>query len=83
MKTDEAPVGVRVWTLWRWAGIPKGMEGVIDEDYGSGVTVAWDLPNRPLPHGWRFEGQWAGETGVPLRDEFHKATELGYLEVVR
>lgn len=52
MKPEQAKVGVRVRMLAEWATIPVGTEGVIVEGYGTGVTVAWDLPSRgfPKPH---------------------------------
>lgn len=80
----EAQIGIRVRTLRDFIGVPKGTEGVIDEDYGTGVTIAWDLADRPLPSGYR---RWSGRpaiwSGEPLRDGFDKATELEFLEVVR
>lgn len=44
MTEDQATVGTRVRTLVEFADVPKGTEGVIDEDYGSGVMVAWRRP---------------------------------------
>ncbi len=82
MERSEATVGTRVKTLRSWASVPLGAEGVIDEDYGTGITVAWDRPDRPLPAGWKYEGQWAVAPGVPLRDGFCDE-ELVCLEVVK
>ncbi len=82
METKQAIVGQRIKTLREFSGVPAGTEGVIDEDYGTGVTVAWDLPTRPLPKNWRYAGQYACHPGVPLRDGFDKETELHYLEAV-
>lgn len=68
-----------------FSGVPKGTEGVIDEDYGSGVMVAWDKPNEhaaALPAGYRqYDGKPAWVTGI-LRDGFNKRTELQFLEPV-
>lgn len=83
MAPNGIQVGVRVRTLVDFAGVPKGTEGVVDEDFGSGITVAWDLPDRPLPAGYReYDGRPAIQTGI-LRDGFDKATELHFLEAVR
>lgn len=71
MLASEAAVGRRVRSLVAFSGVPLGTEGVIDEDYGSGVTVTWDLPNRPLSAGW-----------PPLRDRFDKEHELLLLEAL-
>jgi len=82
MKSDEARVGTRIRTRVDFSGVPQGTQGVIDEDYGTGVMVAWDLPNRPLPAGYRVHsGRPPAVTGL-LRDGFDKRKELGYLEVV-
>ena len=83
---DKKPqVGDRVRTNRGFLGVPKGSEGVIDEDYGSGVTVAWDLPARPLPEGWIFDldnpTTWATNPENPLRDGF-SVEELGFLDLV-
>lgn len=82
MTESEAQIGTRVRSMRDFSGVPSGSHGVIDEDYGSGITVAWDLPNNPLPPGYRaYDGKWAVETGI-LRDGFDKASELHFLEVV-
>lgn len=82
MTRDEARVGVRVRSRVEFPGVPKGTEGVVDEDYQTGVMVAWDLPDRPLPAGYsRYDGKPAVSTGI-LRDGFDKETELGLLERV-
>lgn len=52
MKADDATVGTRVRSRRDFAGVDAGTEGVIDEDYGAGVMVAWDLEDRPLPDGY-------------------------------
>lgn len=77
-------VGTWVKTLVDFCDVPKGTKGVVDEDYGTGIMVAWE----PLPPGYLDR-----ETGrpdprrprhgpdAPLRDGFDKATELRFLEV--
>jgi len=83
MQLDKAIVGTKVKSLVDFAGVPKGTEGVIDQDYGTGIMVAWDLPNRPLPEGYcRFDGRSAVITGI-LRDGFDKKDELQFLERIR
>ena len=83
MMRNEVFLGMRVRSLVDFAGVPKGTEGVVDEDYGSGITVAWDLPDRPLPAGYReYDGQPAIQTRI-LRDGFAKVNELHFLEPVR
>lgn len=83
MKIEQAQLGVRVRSLVDFSGVPKGTEGVIDKDYGTGVTIAWDLPDRPLPPGYRqYDGKPMIQTGI-LRDGFDKERELQFLEVVR
>jgi hypothetical protein len=80
MTRDEAKVGTRVRTLVEFSDVPKGTAGVIDEDYGRGVMVAWDLPGRSLPRGYQaHEGRPAVATGI-LRDGFDKERELHFLE---
>jgi len=78
-------VGDRVRNNRDFLGVPRGSEGVIDEDYGSGVTVAWDLPDRPLPKDWHFDQNnpttWANNPENPLRDGF-SVEELWFLDLV-
>lgn len=91
MERNEALIGTRVRSLRDFSGVPKGTEGVIDEDYGSGVMVAWDLPNRPLPQGWKEfnRGEFQKVMGSaiernkwPLRDGF-SWNDLQLLEAVK
>jgi len=82
METAEAVVGTLVRSLRVFSGVPKGTDGVIDQDYGTGVMVAWDLPDSPLPPGYRrYDGRSAIQSGI-LRDGFDKIDELQFLEVV-
>ena len=81
MEAEQARIGTRIRSLMDFSGVPRGTEGVIDQDYGSGVMVAWDLPDRPLPPGYRIHsGRPSAVTGI-LRDGFSKSKELVYLEV--
>lgn len=66
-------VGTRVRTRVPFSGVPEGSEGVVDGHYGTGVMVAWDLPTRPLPPGYReYDGRPAAAPGAPLRDGFDR-----------
>ncbi len=81
MTARQALVGRRVVSLRDFASVPAGTVGVIDEDYGTGVMVAWDLPDAPLPEGYRvYDGRARVVMGI-LRDGFDKSTELQFLEV--
>jgi hypothetical protein len=82
MKINEARIGVRVKSLVDFSGVPKGTEGVIDEDYGTGVMVAWDLSDQPLPIGYSvYTGKPAFVSGI-LRDGFDRKKDLHFLEKV-
>jgi hypothetical protein len=82
MLISEAIVGTKVKSLVDFSGVPKGTTGIIDEDYNTGVMVAWDLPDQPLPLNYRFyNNKPAFCSGQPLRDGFDKKTELHFLEV--
>lgn len=82
MNISEAKVGTRVKSLTPFYGVPLGTEGVIDEDYDTGITIAWDLPNSPLPKGYsKYDGKSAIATGI-LRDGFDKERELHLLEKI-
>jgi len=81
MKSSEATIGTRIVSNRDFADVPKGTVGVIDEDYGTGVTVAWDLPNRPLPSGYH---RWNGKPAISqvvLRDGFDKESDLIFLDL--
>lgn len=84
MKLEQAVVGQRVRSLLEFSGVPKGTEGIIDEDYGTGVMVAWNLPNMPLPPEYtRFDPDLAmNERPYLLRDGFNKRDDLEYLEIL-
>jgi hypothetical protein len=82
MKLEHAKLGTRVKTLRDFSGVPKGTQGVIDEIYETGVMVAWDLPEQPLPKGYReFDGRPEFDSNI-LRDGFDNETELQFLQVV-
>jgi len=82
MTGHEAKVGVFVRSLVDFSGVPKGTMGIIDEDYGTGIMVAWNLPDQSLPKDYmqcREKYTKLGER--PLRDGFDKETELQFLEL--
>jgi hypothetical protein len=67
MIKDQIKLGRKVKSLVDFCNVPKGTTGTIDEDYGTGIMVRWDLDN----------GYWK-----PLRDGFDKESELHYLEII-
>jgi len=82
MKINEAIVGTRVKSLIDFVEVPRGTEGVIDEDYDTGVMIAWDLPDCPLPKGYSvYDGKPAFVSQI-LRDGFNKENELHFLEKI-
>lgn len=82
MKLEDVKIGQRVKTLLAFAGIPQYTEGVIDENYGSGIMVAWDYPQGILPVDYRaYDGKPAIMSKI-VRDGFDKQSELQFLEVV-
>lgn len=83
MTEDQIKLGLRIKTNRDFVDVPTGTEGIIDEDYGTGVMVAWDLPDNPLPAGWSKHRSVNNRIGrKPLRDGFNKKAELQYLDVV-
>lgn len=82
MDSTEATLGTRVRTLVDFSGVPMGTEGVIDEDYGTGVMVAWDRPGNPLPVGYKRYNWDEGVVFMILRDGFDKLRDLRFLELV-
>jgi len=72
-------IGQRVQTMRAYDGVPKFTEGVIVEDYGTGVMIAWDRPHNPIPTDMTPEGigkMMAIDPRCPLRDGFDKESEL-------
>ena len=80
-KINGAIIGTRVRSLQDFAGVPKGTEGVIDENYDGGFMVAWDLSDGPLPKGYsNHDGRPAFASRI-LRDGF-SYDEAEFLEIV-
>lgn len=83
MKIEEIIIGRKVKSLIELAGVPIGTIGIIDEDYGAGIMIAWDLAKYPLPKDYKkYNGKPAFWPGQPLRDGFDKKTELQFLEAI-
>lgn len=88
MNKTDAQIGVRVRSLRQFSGVAVGTEGVIDELYGDetgqleGCTVAWDMPDQPLPADYReYDGRPAIQSRI-LRDGF-SWDDLRHLEAIR
>lgn len=85
MVLSEITLGRRVRTNQAFSGVSEGTEGIICEDYGTGITIAWDKPDRPLPEGLtpkQIAEMYQIDPECPLKDGFDKETELQYLEAV-
>ncbi len=82
LNEKDAVVGRSVRTLRDFAGVPTGTLGLIVEDYGTGIMVAWDLSDRPIPDMMPSDiaAMYAVNPKCPLRDGFDKATEFDFLE---
>lgn len=88
MNELDAQIGVRIRSLRDFSGVPAGTEGIIDELYGDetgqleGCTVAWDMPDKPLPADYReYDGRPAIQSGI-LRDGF-SWDDLQHLDAIR
>jgi len=85
MNKSDIRIGREVKTNTGFSGVPEGTHGFIIEDYGTGITIGWDKPDRKYPRNLPPEtiAQLpATDPQCPLRDGFDKETELQYLEVV-
>ena len=84
MTPEQAIVGTRVRSAREFYDVPKGTEGVVVSDYGTGVMVGWHLPDTEgaLPANWRDYADRPAIQCPFLRDGFDKRTELHFLEVV-
>lgn len=82
LSLNEAIVGAKVRCLCDFPSVPMDTIGQIVEDYGTGIMVAWDLPDRPLPAMTPAEisEMYAINPKCPLRDGFDKETEFDFLE---
>jgi len=84
MTIKEIKIGSEVESLRDFSGVPKGTNGYIIDDYGTGITIGWDLPKQPYPKYLKPEIV-AALFGVnplcPVRDGFDKKTELKFLKI--
>lgn len=86
MEKKDIEIGIMVKTNRDFVDVLKGTKGMIIEDYGTGIMIAWDLPNKkPLPNKSPEEilRMYAINPECPLRDGFDKETELQYLDLVK
>lgn len=84
MTKEEIKIGARVVALESFADVPKGTEGIIIDNYGTGIMVAWDKPDKPYPQGktpFEVNAMFAVNHLCPLRDGFGM-DELDYLAVM-
>ena len=85
MLIQDIKVGRKVRCMVAYSGVPIGTIGVIVSDYGSGIMVAWDLPDRPYPKNktpLEVASMYAVHYECPLRDGFDKETELYALQII-
>ncbi len=85
MEIEQAIVGKKIRSNREFAGVPKFTEGLIIEDYGTGVTVACELPDNPIPKDKtpaEIAKMWAVNHECPLRDGFDKKDELEFLDLL-
>jgi len=76
------PIGTRVKTKVAWPSVPVGTEGIVDEHYGnSGIMIAWDLPDQPLPNDY-IKFDLNNQIRGIIRDGFSES-ETKYLEIVK
>ena len=82
LSLDKAVVGNKVRCTCDFPGVPIETMGLIVQDYGTGIMVAWDLSDRPLPDipAAEIGEMYALNPKCPLRDGFDKETELDFLE---
>lgn len=84
MNESEIKIGQKVKNLQGFFQLPIGTIGYIVKDYGTGILVGWDLPQRPYPYIYtpnEVGEMFTADPRCPLRDGFDKETELQFLEV--
>jgi hypothetical protein len=84
--TPKHEVGQWVSASQDYSGVPKFTRGIIVEDYGTGLTVAWDRPDTPIPRYLtctEISELPASHYNAPLRDGFDKETEVSSLILLR
>ncbi len=86
MTENDIEIGLRVKSNTTFVSIPEGTEGVLIEDYGSGITIAWDKEDRPYPKELscdHISKMYAIHPLCPHRDGFDKDNELQYLDIIK
>lgn len=84
MIESQIKIGQRVQSLESFNDVPKGTEGVIIDDYGTGIMIAWDKPDKPYPKDktpFEVNSMFAINPLCPLRDGFDKI-ELRFLQII-
>ena len=80
MKQSDVELGMHVRCTQNFESVPKGTLGVVDEVFHRrSVWVAWNLPNRPLPSGYRVLNEAAVQKHGIYRERF-EIIELCFLE---
>lgn len=85
MNQSQIKIGRPVEAIHQFPGVPKGTKGIIIQDYGTGIMIGWDKPERPYPKGKPPEvvaAMLAVNPQCPLRDGFDKKGELKYLKAL-
>lgn len=78
-------VGAIVKSVVTFPDVPRGSQGIVYEDYGSGVSISWQLGEclqavEDVPQMAIVSCSKCGKQHV--RDGFDKEREFDYLEVV-
>lgn len=69
MDLEEIEIGAKVCSNRDFQDVPCGTEGFIVKDYGEGILIAWDLPNKPYPSHLTPEqvaNMWAANPECPF-----------------
>ena len=85
MRPSDATIGARVLLRNERACVPIGTVGVIIDEWGSGITVAWDLPERPYPYDLPPSAVARLPANNPLwpeRDGFYRGKQLDELALI-
>jgi hypothetical protein len=80
--TSETEVGAGVLSTPACPYVPPGTRGVVDQVTDRALVVAWDLPENPLPYGYRaFDAQVVQDRRI-RRDAFGLSLPHVFLELV-
>lgn len=81
MKIEDAVVGRWVRTNRTFATVPEGTMGLICEDYGTGIMIAWEYDGY-IPTMETANLPLINPRAPRERDGFDKARELQFLDLV-